>query len=165
MLAHFCLFYFFMCVQIKRENKLSCNQPAQQAFLCGLLEAKNQEQESKTARKMVQVKERGTGLPFPRPSPLFHFLVLVLFLARSKPKIPFHGLFLLRNQTETLATQAKLQQNGENQYSSSMFLKVMLNCLVLLTYNSFLAMSLKHYGGSQFFFNLQENVMTPALNS
>ena len=25
-----------------------------------------------------------------------------------KPKIPFHGLFLLRNQTETLATQATI---------------------------------------------------------
>ena len=44
------------------------------------------------ARKMAQVKERR---------------VLIYFLAQSKPKIPFHGLFLLRNQTETLATQAK----------------------------------------------------------
>ena len=25
------------------------------------------------------------------------------YISRSKPKIPFHGLFLLRNQTETLA--------------------------------------------------------------
>ena len=33
-------------------------QPAQQAFLCGL-GAKNEERESKTARKMMQVKERG----------------------------------------------------------------------------------------------------------
>ena len=32
---------------------------------------------------------------------------LVSFLARSKPKIPSLGLSLLRNQTETLATQAK----------------------------------------------------------
>ena len=39
---------------------------------------------------MAQVKEQG----------------LVSFLARSKPKIPFLGLSLLRNQTETLATQA-----------------------------------------------------------
>ena len=30
----------------------------------------------------------------------------VSFLARSKPKVSFHDLFLLRNQTETLATQA-----------------------------------------------------------
>ena len=58
-------------------------------------------------------KRAGKELPFPCPSPLFHFLVLVLFLARSKPKIPFHGLFLFRNQTETLATQAKLQYNGQ----------------------------------------------------
>ena len=28
-----------------------------------------------------------------------------------KPKIPFHGLFLLRNQTETLATQATDNSN------------------------------------------------------
>ena len=34
-------------------------------------------------------------------------LVLVSFLARSKPKVPFHDLFLLRKQTETLATQAR----------------------------------------------------------
>ena len=33
---------------------------------------------------------------------------LVSFLALSKPKIPFLGLSLLRNQTETLATQATL---------------------------------------------------------
>ena len=33
-------------------------QPTQQAFLCGL-GAKNEEQESKTARKMMQVNERG----------------------------------------------------------------------------------------------------------
>ena len=30
---------------------------------------------------------------FPSPSLLFHFVVLVSFLARSKPKIPFHGPF------------------------------------------------------------------------
>ena len=38
--------------------------------------------------------------------PLFHFLVLVSFLERSKPKVPFLGISLPRNQTETLATQA-----------------------------------------------------------
>ena len=42
---------------------------------------------------MAQVKERGG-------------LVLVSFLPRSKPKVPFQELFLLRNQTETLATPA-----------------------------------------------------------
>ena len=36
---------------------------------------------------------------------------LVSFLALSKPKIPFLGLSLLRNQTETLATQA-IQQSA-----------------------------------------------------
>ena len=46
---------------------------------------------------------------FPSPSPLFHFLALVSFLARSKPKVPFRGISLLRNQTETLATQAKVR--------------------------------------------------------
>ena len=35
-------------------------QPALQAFVCGL-GAKNEEQETKTARKMAQVKERGGG--------------------------------------------------------------------------------------------------------
>ena len=39
---------------------------------------------------MAQVKERGG-------------LVLVSFLPRSKPKVPLQELFLLRNQTETLA--------------------------------------------------------------
>ena len=43
---------------------------------------------------------------FPFPSPHFHFLTLVSFLTRPKPRIPFLGLSLLRNQTETLATQA-----------------------------------------------------------
>ena len=46
------------------------------------------------------------SFPFPSPSPLFHFLALVSFLAQSKPKIPFLALSLLRNLTETLATQA-----------------------------------------------------------
>ena len=44
---------------------------------------------------------------FPFPFPHFHFFALVSFLARPKPRIPFLGLSLLRNQTETLATQAK----------------------------------------------------------
>ena len=41
------------------SNSALC-QPAQQAFPCGL-GAKNEERESKTARKMAQVKERGGG--------------------------------------------------------------------------------------------------------
>ena len=74
----------------------------------GGLGAKNEERESKTERKMAQVKERGGGFPsFPSPSPHFHFLALVSFLARPKPRIPFLGPSLLRNQTETFATQAK----------------------------------------------------------
>ena len=48
----------------------------------------------------------GKSPSLPSPSPLFHFLALVPFFARSKPKIPFLGLSLLRNQTETLSTQA-----------------------------------------------------------
>ena len=52
---------------------------------------------SKSARKVSQVKE-----------PLFHFLALASVLARSKPQVPFLGISLLRNQTETLATQARL---------------------------------------------------------
>ena len=59
---------------------------------------------------MAQVKERGGGgeesketFPsFPFLSPLFHFLALVSLLARSKSKISFLGLSLLRNLTETL---------------------------------------------------------------
>ena len=35
-------------------------------------------------------------------------MALVSFLARPNPRIPFLGLSLLRNQTETLATQARL---------------------------------------------------------
>ena len=45
----------------------------------------------------------------PLPLPLFHFLALVSFLARPKPKIPFLCLSLLRNKTETLATQANVE--------------------------------------------------------
>ena len=56
-------------------------------------------------------KERGTRVKDREKvaqarEPLFHFLALVSFLARSKPKV-FLGISLLRNQTETLATQAK----------------------------------------------------------
>ena len=68
-----------------------------------------------TRVKMAQAKEWGGGEEeknetFFLPLPLFHFLALVSFLARPKPRIlflaSFLGLFLLRNQTETLATQA-----------------------------------------------------------
>ena len=64
---------------------------------------------------MAQAKEWGGGEEeknetFFLSLPLFHFLALVSFLARPKPRIlflaSFLGLFLLRNQTETLATQA-----------------------------------------------------------
>ena len=74
-------------------------------FLCGL-GPKNEERQSKTKRKMAQVKERGGGGVRVRGFSFF-FLTLVSFLARSKPKVPFLGLSLLRNQTETLATQAR----------------------------------------------------------
>ena len=92
-----------------------------------------------TRVKTAQAKEWGGGEEerketffLPLPLPLFHFLALVSFLARPKPRIlflaSFLGLFLLRNQTETLATQAikninkKLQINRkkkmckENEY-------------------------------------------------
>ena len=46
-------------------------------------------------------------LPSPPPPPSFFFWFSFKFLARSKPKLPFHGLFLLRNQTETLGTEAR----------------------------------------------------------
>ena len=51
---------------------------------------------------------RSMKLEFPKefPLPLFHFLALVSFLAQPKPRILFLGLSLLRNSTETLATQA-----------------------------------------------------------
>ena len=64
---------------------------------------------------MAPIKELGGGgeerketlFPsFPSPPPTFIFLALVSFIARPKPRIPFLGLSLLRNQTETLATQA-----------------------------------------------------------
>ena len=66
---------------------------------------------------MAQVKERGEGgeerkepaLLLLHPPPL-HLLALVSFLARPKSRIPFLGLSLLRNQTETLATEASVIQ-------------------------------------------------------
>ena len=67
---------------------------------------------------MAPVKELGgggeerkeTAFPsFPSPPPTFIFLALVSFLARPKSRIPFLGLSLLRNQTETLAMQAIME--------------------------------------------------------
>ena len=56
---------------------------------------------------MAQAKEWGGGEEEKKET---FFLPLPLFLARPKPRIlflaSFLGLFLLRNQTETLATQA-----------------------------------------------------------
>ena len=48
---------------------------------------------------------------------LFHVLPLVSFLARPKPRISFLGLSLLRNSTETLATQAMSNQANYDQTS------------------------------------------------
>ena len=68
---------------------------------------RSKERGTRNARKMAQVKERGRGgeerkeTSFTSPSPLRHFFALISFLAR-----PFLGFSLLRNQTETLATQA-----------------------------------------------------------
>ena len=53
-----------------------------------VLGAKNEERESKTAQKIA--------------------------LARPKPKIPFLSLSLLRNQTETLATQTRILSKDSN---------------------------------------------------
>ena len=66
---------------------------------------------------MAPIKELGGGgeerkETFPLP-PTFIFLALVSLLARPKPRIPLLGLSLLRNQTETLATQATLRSNGK----------------------------------------------------
>ena len=71
----------------------------------------NEKRESKTSRKRARVNEQGGGFKVRfkevdgRGGKERWFLVP--FLARSKPKIPFLGLSLLRNQTKTLATQAK----------------------------------------------------------
>ena len=78
---------------------------------------------------------------FPSPSPLFHFLPLVSFLARPKPRISFLGLSLLRNSTETLATQAiavrflKTFNNGQ-WFVRSEINTVTIHCLEML-YASF----------------------------
>ena len=77
---------------------------------------------------MAQVKERGEGgeerketalllLP-PSPPPPLHLLALVSFLARPKPRIPFLGLSLLRNQTETQGAQADLKMSGAKMYKT-----------------------------------------------
>ena len=60
---------------------------------------------SKCFRAVSRVKCRAKNGLF--PFPLFHFLAVVSFLARPKPRIPFLGLSLLRNSTETLASQAR----------------------------------------------------------
>ena len=54
---------------------------------------------------------------FPSSSPQFPFLALVSFLALPKPRIPFLGLSLLRNQTETLATQASHLQTTQTEHA------------------------------------------------
>ena len=55
----------------------------------------------------TRVKHRAKNGVSKRAGRGFHFLALVSFLARPNPRIPFLGLPLLRNQTETLATQAR----------------------------------------------------------
>ena len=64
----------------------------------------------------------GLGLGF-----FFFFLTLVSFLARSKPKVPFLGLSLLRNQTEMLATQAT--HDGDRLKPKAKRLQVVASCV------------------------------------
>ena len=98
------------------SNSALC-QPAQQAFPCGL-GAKNEERESKTTRKMAQVKERGGGgeerkvLPSPPPPPTFIFWLLfhfsrgqnresrspVFLCSETKRKLLLRRLALCRSQ-------------------------------------------------------------------
>ena len=74
---------------------------------------------------MAQVKERGEGGEERKetallllPPPPLHLLALVSFLARPKPRIPFLGLSLLRNQTETQGAQADLKMSGAKMYKT-----------------------------------------------
>ena len=120
MLAHFCLFYFFMCVQRKRENKLSCNQPAQQAFLCRL-GAKNQEQESKTARKMAQVKERGRGCPSPAPPPSFIFWFSFYFSRGQNRKSPSTVFFCSETKRKRLLRRLSCNRMGKSVFVFHIF--------------------------------------------
>ena len=60
----------------------------------------------KDRKKSGASKRGGRGVRVRVRVRVFHFLALVSFLVRSKPKVPFLGISLLRNQTETLATQA-----------------------------------------------------------
>ena len=56
---------------------------------------------------------RGWGIKEGRrspPPPSFIFWLFVSFLARPKPRIPFLGLSLLQNQTETLGMQVSVIQ-------------------------------------------------------
>ena len=69
-------------------------------FLAVCLRRKNKLRESKTARKMGRVKELGGG------ELSFHFSCCQNRKSRS---LSFVGLTLLRNHTETLATQATLR--------------------------------------------------------
>ena len=65
---------------------------------------------SKLFRVVYRSKERGTRVKDRAKNGASKragsFLAIASFLARPNPKIPFLGLSLLRNQTETLATQA-----------------------------------------------------------
>ena len=89
--------------------------------------AKNEEQESKTARKMAQVKERGgvgekrKATSFPSTSPSFIFWFSFYFSHGQNRKSLSAVFFLLRNQTEMLATQATRysQSSRENASPSS----------------------------------------------
>ena len=65
-------------------------------------------------------KERGTRVKDRAKNGHFHFLALVSFLAWPKPRIPFLGLSMLRNQTETLATQATLATKVSFKHESSL---------------------------------------------
>ena len=87
------------CEFLNRPKPLM--QPAQQAFPFGL-GAKNEERESKTARRMVQVKERGGGGEESKET----LPPLSFFGSRFISRAAKTGLSLHRNQTETLATQA-----------------------------------------------------------
>ena len=83
--------------------------PAYVAIVSCSSEAKNEEQESKIARKMALV----SSLARPKPRIPLPALLLAPFFARSLTLVPSS---LLLNHTETLATQARRISKLENQF-------------------------------------------------
>ena len=118
-------------VSVKRSISLRSR-----AFLCSL-GAKNWEQESKTARKMAQVKERRRDCPSPPPPPSFIFWFSFYFSRGQNRKSSSTVFFCSETKLKRLVRRLSCNRIGKSVFVFHVFESyVELSCFTNLQFLS-----------------------------